>query len=212
MFSLFSTHSIFTFSPFTFPHLECFIPIGSFITTSHGFCGVQGFYEYINRASVLEFLKDFLTHEDPNVRAKACSALGNMCRHNSYFYSSLVSNLVIYIFVNFVDILQINSSSGFLKLCTRMFSLDHAFTHGILECNIWQWINCAFFLLLIYIFIQARNRIIGLLIDRCDDPDKRTRKFACFAVSSNPIFYDRFFTSNTVAVEYNLFLSFIFSI
>ncbi|KAK9990363.1 hypothetical protein SO802_025348 [Lithocarpus litseifolius] len=50
----------------------------------------KGFYEYINRASVLDFLKDFLTHEDPNVRAKACSALGNMCRHNSYFYSSLV--------------------------------------------------------------------------------------------------------------------------
>ncbi|KAH9756110.1 serine/threonine-protein kinase TIO [Citrus sinensis] len=47
------------------------------------------FYEYINGASMLEFLKDFLTHEDPNVRAKACSALGNMCRHSSYFYSSL---------------------------------------------------------------------------------------------------------------------------
>lgn len=42
---------------------------------------------------MLEFLKDFLTHEDPNVRAKACSALGNMCRHSSYFYSSLVSLL-----------------------------------------------------------------------------------------------------------------------
>lgn len=42
---------------------------------------------------MLEFLKDFLTHEDPNVRAKACSALGNMCRHSSYFYSSLVNLL-----------------------------------------------------------------------------------------------------------------------
>lgn len=41
---------------------------------------------------MLELMKDFLTHEDPNVRAKACSALGNMCRHSSYFYSSLVSN------------------------------------------------------------------------------------------------------------------------
>ncbi|KAH9756108.1 serine/threonine-protein kinase TIO [Citrus sinensis] len=51
------------------------------------------FYEYINGASMLEFLKDFLTHEDPNVRAKACSALGNMCRHSSYFYSSLVNLL-----------------------------------------------------------------------------------------------------------------------
>lgn len=51
----------------------------------------QGFYEYIKGASILEFLKSFLSHEDPNMRAKACSALGNMCRHNAYFYSSLVS-------------------------------------------------------------------------------------------------------------------------
>ena len=52
---------------------------------------MQVFYEYINGADMLEFLKDFLTHEDPNVRAKACSAIGNMCRHSFYFYSSLVS-------------------------------------------------------------------------------------------------------------------------
>lgn len=55
------------------------------------FCGVQGFYEYIDRASVLDYLKQFLNHEDPNLRAKACSALGNMCRNSSYFYDSLVS-------------------------------------------------------------------------------------------------------------------------
>ncbi|KAL5564009.1 hypothetical protein UlMin_033756 [Ulmus minor] len=76
----------------------------------------KGFYEYINRASVLEHMKDFLTHEDPHVRAKTCSALGNMCRHSSYFYNSF-----------------------------------------------------------------ARYQIICLLIDRCFDPNKRTRKFACFA-------------------------------
>lgn len=55
------------------------------------FSDVQGFYEYIKGASILEFLKGFLSHEDPNMRAKACSALGNMCRHSAYFYSSLVS-------------------------------------------------------------------------------------------------------------------------
>ncbi|XP_024032477.1 serine/threonine-protein kinase TIO-like, partial [Morus notabilis] len=76
----------------------------------------KGFYEFINRASILEHLKEFLVHEDPNIRAKACNALGNMCRYSSYFYSTL-----------------------------------------------------------------ARCQIIGLLIDRCSDPDKRTRKFACFA-------------------------------
>lgn len=55
------------------------------------FPAVQGFYEYIKGASILEFLKSFLSHEDPNIRAKACSALGNMCRHSAFFYSSLVS-------------------------------------------------------------------------------------------------------------------------
>ncbi|KAF3432681.1 hypothetical protein FNV43_RR23783 [Rhamnella rubrinervis] len=84
----------------------------------------MGFYEYINGASLLEYLKGFLTHEDPNVRAKACSALGNMCRHSSYFYASF-----------------------------------------------------------------ARYQIIGLLIDRCSDPDKRTRKFACFAIG-NAAYHD----------------------
>ncbi|KAM5557891.1 serine/threonine-protein kinase TIO [Rosa sericea] len=55
----------------------------------------KGFYEYINRASLLEFFKGLLTHEDPSVRSKACSALGNMCRHSSYFYSSLAKNQII---------------------------------------------------------------------------------------------------------------------
>ncbi|KAL0340841.1 UNVERIFIED_CONTAM: Serine/threonine-protein kinase TIO [Sesamum radiatum] len=61
----------------------------------------------------------FLTHEDPNLRAKTCSAIGNMCRHSSYFYNLL-----------------------------------------------------------------AKHHIVGVLIDRCADPDKRTRKFACFAVGN----------------------------
>lgn len=52
---------------------------------------MQAFYEYINGARILDILKDLLTNEDSNIRAKACSALGNMCRHSPYFYSSLVS-------------------------------------------------------------------------------------------------------------------------
>ncbi|XP_034210110.1 serine/threonine-protein kinase TIO-like isoform X4 [Prunus dulcis] len=55
----------------------------------------EGFYGCINGASVLEFFKEFLTHEDPNVRSKACSALGNMCRHSSYFYSALARHQII---------------------------------------------------------------------------------------------------------------------
>ncbi|XP_010425912.1 PREDICTED: serine/threonine-protein kinase TIO [Camelina sativa] len=56
----------------------------------------KGFYKYIGEASVLlQPLKEFLTHSDQNIRAKACSALGNMCRHNGYFYSSLAEHQII---------------------------------------------------------------------------------------------------------------------
>ncbi|OMO69919.1 Armadillo-like helical [Corchorus olitorius] len=49
----------------------------------------KGFYEFIDGASILDVLRGFLSHEDRNVRAKACNALGNMCRHSAYFYDSL---------------------------------------------------------------------------------------------------------------------------
>ncbi|XP_050212738.1 serine/threonine-protein kinase TIO [Mercurialis annua] len=55
----------------------------------------KGFYDNINGTPILEFLKEFLVHDDPNIRAKACSALGNMCRHSSYFYSSLARHQII---------------------------------------------------------------------------------------------------------------------
>ncbi|XWS75232.1 hypothetical protein CRYUN_Cryun01aG0068000 [Craigia yunnanensis] len=55
----------------------------------------KGFYEFINGASILDTLRGFLTHEDPNVRAKACNALGNMCRHSAYFYDSLARHHII---------------------------------------------------------------------------------------------------------------------
>ncbi|EXB29179.1 Serine/threonine-protein kinase 36 [Morus notabilis] len=60
----------------------------------------KGFYEYIDRASVLEYLKEFLTHEDSNVRANACSALGNMCRHSCYFYDSLARFQIISLLID----------------------------------------------------------------------------------------------------------------
>ncbi|KAL6532105.1 hypothetical protein OROGR_014075 [Orobanche gracilis] len=58
------------------------------------------FYEYINAADILEDLKHFLTHEDPNVRAKTCSAIGNMCRHSSYFYNSLAKHKIIGVLID----------------------------------------------------------------------------------------------------------------
>ncbi|KAF0888002.1 hypothetical protein E2562_006918 [Oryza meyeriana var. granulata] len=47
------------------------------------------FYKPIDEAGIVGYLKNFLSNEDPDLRAKACSAIGNMCRYNPYFYSSL---------------------------------------------------------------------------------------------------------------------------
>ncbi|KAL8517821.1 hypothetical protein ACS0TY_009219 [Phlomoides rotata] len=55
----------------------------------------KAFYKYIDAANILEDLRHFLTHEDPNVRSKTCSAIGNMCRHSSYFYNSLAKHHII---------------------------------------------------------------------------------------------------------------------
>ncbi|KAL5727926.1 non-specific serine/threonine protein kinase [Ranunculus cassubicifolius] len=58
------------------------------------------FYEHLNNANLLQYLKGFLSHEDPNVRAKACSAIGNMCRHSPYFYSSLARHNIINLLID----------------------------------------------------------------------------------------------------------------
>nr|XP_009389610.1 PREDICTED: serine/threonine-protein kinase TIO isoform X1 [Musa acuminata subsp. malaccensis]XP_009389612.1 PREDICTED: serine/threonine-protein kinase TIO isoform X1 [Musa acuminata subsp. malaccensis]XP_018677858.1 PREDICTED: serine/threonine-protein kinase TIO isoform X1 [Musa acuminata subsp. malaccensis] len=55
----------------------------------------KDFYEPISKAGMLEFLKDFISSDCADVRAKACSAIGNMCRHSPYFYSSLATHRVI---------------------------------------------------------------------------------------------------------------------
>ncbi|XP_073301387.1 serine/threonine-protein kinase TIO-like isoform X4 [Primulina huaijiensis] len=58
------------------------------------------FYENIKAADILEALKHFLTHEDPNIRSKACSAIGNMCRHSSYFYGLLAKHHIIGVLID----------------------------------------------------------------------------------------------------------------
>ncbi|XP_055827589.1 serine/threonine-protein kinase TIO [Solanum dulcamara] len=60
----------------------------------------KAFYEYVDGAAILEFLKGFLTDKDPNVRAKTCSAIGNMCRHSSYFYASLAKRGIISLLID----------------------------------------------------------------------------------------------------------------
>ncbi|KAL4333162.1 hypothetical protein GQ457_07G018820 [Hibiscus cannabinus] len=51
--------------------------------------------EFISGSSILDNLRGFLTHEDPNIRSKTCNALGNMCRHSAYFYDSLARHHII---------------------------------------------------------------------------------------------------------------------
>ncbi|XP_062188351.1 serine/threonine-protein kinase TIO [Phragmites australis] len=60
----------------------------------------KDFYEPIDKAGLVGFLKNFLSNEDPDIRAKACSAIGNMCRHSSYFYSPLAANKAIQLVVD----------------------------------------------------------------------------------------------------------------
>nr|XP_043611953.1 serine/threonine-protein kinase TIO-like [Erigeron canadensis] len=59
----------------------------------------KDFYERIKEADIFPFLSDFLTHEDPNVRAKACRAISNMCLHNLYFYSLMEKHNIVSLLV-----------------------------------------------------------------------------------------------------------------
>jgi len=43
-------------------------------------------YVLIDDADVTKVITELLDHPDPNVRARACNTLGNVCRHDGYFY------------------------------------------------------------------------------------------------------------------------------
>jgi serine/threonine protein kinase len=45
-------------------------------------------YELIAESNATAYLTKLLRHEDFNVRARAANALGNLCRHSDYFYTS----------------------------------------------------------------------------------------------------------------------------
>lgn len=60
----------------------------------------KDFYEPIEKANMFEDLKQFLNHDDANIRSKACSALGNMCRHTPFFYNSLVKHDMINLLID----------------------------------------------------------------------------------------------------------------
>ncbi|CAL1386132.1 unnamed protein product [Linum trigynum] len=78
-----------------------------------------------------------------------------------------------------------------LMIISDLARMDKGFYEHInrASCS-WQHVrHSAYF----YTLLQ-RNRIIGRLIDRCADPDRRTRKFACFAIGNaayyNEMLYD----------------------
>eukprot|EP01018_Ginkgo_biloba_P027021 Gb_09628 [translate_table: standard] len=60
----------------------------------------KDFYEPIEKANLFDALKQFLNHDDANIRSKTCSALGNMCRHTPYFYTSLVKHDIINLLID----------------------------------------------------------------------------------------------------------------
>ncbi|KAJ0789510.1 putative protein kinase ULK-Fused family [Helianthus annuus] len=62
------------------------VKVNVLLIVSEVACLNKDFYKYIDGSNILELLKGFLTHEDPDIRTNACRALGSMCRHNSYFY------------------------------------------------------------------------------------------------------------------------------
>lgn len=43
-------------------------------------------YPLLDAANVLEPMTRLLDHSDPTVRSRACNAIGNVCRHNNFFY------------------------------------------------------------------------------------------------------------------------------
>ena len=49
-------------------------------------------YEAVGEANATFHLTKLLRHEDFNVRARAANALGNLCRHSDYFYTSFKKN------------------------------------------------------------------------------------------------------------------------
>eukprot|EP00755_Sulcionema_specki_P010988 Sspe_Gene.47904::Locus_24661_Transcript_1_1_Confidence_1.000_Length_3507::g.47904::m.47904/K06228/FU; fused len=46
-------------------------------------------YESIHRSNFYPQVVELINHDDPNVRAKVCNMLGNLCRHSAVFYDHL---------------------------------------------------------------------------------------------------------------------------
>jgi fused-like protein len=46
-------------------------------------------YQHMNTPQMYNAWKELLTHKDPNITAKMCNLIGNLCRHSAFFYGEL---------------------------------------------------------------------------------------------------------------------------
>jgi fused-like protein len=53
------------------------------------------YYEHIHRLNVYSPLSKLFRHSEPIIRSKVCNLLGNLCRHNSYFYDQLIKHSLL---------------------------------------------------------------------------------------------------------------------
>ncbi|XP_071701978.1 serine/threonine-protein kinase TIO-like [Rutidosis leptorrhynchoides] len=77
------------------------------------------FYELIDGADILQQLKAFLTHDDPEVRAWTCTAIGYMCMRSSYFYSLLAKHNISSLLVDLLF-----DKDVFPRVCA-VFAIGH---------------------------------------------------------------------------------------
>lgn len=49
----------------------------------------EDYYKPIHDANMYAAWGRLFTHHDPNVRAKMCNLIGNLCKHSNFFYTEL---------------------------------------------------------------------------------------------------------------------------
>lgn len=134
-------------------------------------------YGRLRAAGVDASLGPLLAHPEPTVRARACSLVGNLCRHSAFFYKSLSDDTV-----QTWPIGTVSECRGGDFVPARGCPRRTSFGRGGLDRDARGGRD---------VRQPATDRrggrsrsAVELLIQRCADPDPPTRKFACFAVGN----------------------------
>ncbi|KAG5505238.1 hypothetical protein JIQ42_07445 [Leishmania sp. Namibia] len=53
------------------------------------------FYESIHRANLYDYVAALLQHSEKDLRGKACTLIGNLCKHSDFFFESLQKNHIV---------------------------------------------------------------------------------------------------------------------